>query len=57
MRSLRLPSRCRRNKTYVHDAQSEGDHELVEFFSSILENNLTATQRAKEMLLSRLQNK
>ena len=57
MRSLRLSSRCRRNKTYVHDAQSEGDHELVEFFSSILENNLTATQRAKEMLLSRLQNK
>ena len=41
----------------MHDAQSEGDHELVEFFSSILENNLTATQRAKEMLLSRLQNK
>jgi hypothetical protein len=27
---------------------------FVEFFSAILENNLTATQRAKEMLLSRL---
>ena len=54
MRSLRLSSRCRKNRTYVEDAQSGGDQELVEFFSAILENNLTATQRAKEMLLSRL---
>ena len=57
MRSLRLSSRCRKNKTYVEDAQSGGDQELVEFFSAILENNLTVTQRAKEMLLSRLLNK
>jgi hypothetical protein len=41
----------------IHGRTTCGDHELVEFFSSILENNLTATQRAKEMLLSRLQNK
>ncbi len=43
-------------KTYVQDAQSEGDQELVDFFSAVLENNLTAAQRAKEMLVPRLQN-
>ena len=42
-------------KIYIQDAQSEGDHELVEFFNGILENNLRAAQRAKEMLVSRLQ--
>lgn len=42
-------------KTYVQDAQSEGDQELVEFFGAVLENNLTAAQRAKEMLIPRLQ--
>jgi hypothetical protein len=56
MRSLRLPSRCPKNKTYVYDAQSEGDQELVEFFSDVLENILTVTQRTKEILVSRLQN-
>jgi hypothetical protein len=40
-------------KTYIQDAQAEGDQELVEFFSGVLENNLTAAQRAKEMLVPR----
>ena len=43
-------------KTYVQDAEQEGDQELVDFFGGILENNLEAAQRAKEMLLPRLQN-
>ncbi len=43
-------------KTYVQDAEQEGDQELVEFFSAVLENNLTAAQRAKEMLVPRFQN-
>ena len=42
-------------KTFVQDAQAEGDQELVNFFSGVLENNLEATQRAKEMLVPRLQ--
>ena len=42
-------------KTYVQDAQGECDQELVEFFNGILENNLRASQRAKEMLVPRLQ--
>ncbi len=42
-------------KTYVQDAQEEGDQELVEFFNGILENNLEANQRAKELLVPRLQ--
>jgi hypothetical protein len=42
-------------KTYIQDAQSEGDQELVEFFNAVLENNLEAAQRAKEMLVPRLQ--
>ncbi len=43
-------------KTYINDAEQEGDQELVDFFGGILENNLKATQQAKEMLVSRLQN-
>ncbi len=43
-------------KTYIQDAEQEGDQELVNFFNGILENNLKATQQAKEMLVSRLQN-
>jgi hypothetical protein len=43
-------------KSYVQDAEQEGDQELVDFFGSILENNLEAAQRAKEMLVTRLQN-
>ena len=43
-------------RTYVQDAESEGDQELAEFFGAVLENNLTAAQRAKEMLVARLQN-
>ncbi len=42
-------------KTYIQDAQGEGDQELVEFFDGILENNLRAAQRAKEMLVPRFQ--
>jgi hypothetical protein len=42
-------------KTYVQDAEQQGDQELVEFFNSVLENNLKASQRAKEMLVPRLQ--
>jgi hypothetical protein len=42
-------------KTYIQDAQSEGDQELVDFFSAVLESNLRAAQRAKEMLVPRLQ--
>ncbi len=42
-------------KTYVQDAEQEGDEELVEFFGGILENNLKAAQRAKEMLVARPQ--
>ena len=43
-------------RTYVRDAEQEGDQELAEFFGAVLENNLTAAQRAKEMLVARLQN-
>ncbi len=43
-------------KTYIQDAEQEGDQELVDFFDGILENNLEAAQRAKEMLVPRLQN-
>ena len=43
-------------RTYVQDAEQEGDQELAEFFGAALENNLTAAQRAKEMLVARLQN-
>jgi hypothetical protein len=43
-------------KTYVQDAFAEGDDELVEFFSAVLENNLTAAKRAKELLAPRLLN-
>jgi len=42
-------------KSYVQDAEQEGDEELVEFFNSVLESNLEASQRAKEMLVPRLQ--
>jgi hypothetical protein len=42
-------------KTYIQDAQSEGDQELAEFFSGVLENNLKAAMRAKQMLVPRFQ--
>ena len=44
-------------KSYIQDAQSEGDQELVEFFNGVLENNLRAAQQAKEMLVPRAQSK
>ena len=40
-------------KTYIQDAEQEGDQELAEFFNGILESNLRAAQRAKEMLVPR----
>jgi hypothetical protein len=43
-------------KTFIQDAEQEDDQELVAFFDGILENNLKAAQRAKEMLVPRLQN-
>jgi tRNA splicing ligase len=43
-------------RTYVQDAEQDGDQELAEFFGAVLENNLTAAQRAKEMLVPRFQN-
>ncbi len=42
-------------KTYAQDAEQEGNQELADFFGGILENNLKATQQAKEMLVARLQ--
>jgi hypothetical protein len=42
-------------KTYIQDAEQEGDQELVDFFSAVLESNLEAAQRAKEMLVPRFQ--
>jgi hypothetical protein len=33
-------------KTYVQDAEQDGDQELVEFFGAVFENNLMAAQRA-----------
>ena len=42
-------------KTYAQDAQTEGDQELANFFEMVIENNLKASQQAKEMLVARLQ--
>ena len=42
-------------KTYIQDAGQGGDREPVDFFGGILENNLRAAQRAKEMLVPLLQ--
>jgi hypothetical protein len=42
-------------KTYIQDAEAEGDQELVQFFNAVLDNNLEAAQRAKEMLVPRFQ--
>ncbi len=42
-------------KTFTQDAEQEGDQELVEFFNEVLENNMRAAQRAKEMLVPRVQ--
>jgi hypothetical protein len=42
-------------KSYIQDTEQEGDQELVSFFDGILENNLRAAQRAKEMLVPRFQ--
>ncbi len=42
-------------KSYIQDADEEGDQELVDFFSTVLDNNEDASQRAKEMLVQRLE--
>ena len=42
-------------KTFIQDAEQEGDQELVEFFNGVLENNQKAAQQAKEMLVPRFQ--
>ncbi len=42
-------------KSFVEDAEQEGDQELVEFFNGVLENNMRSAQRAKEMLVPRFQ--
>ncbi len=42
-------------KSFIEDAEQEGDQELVEFFNGVLENNMEAAQRAKEMLVPRVQ--
>jgi uncharacterized protein YihD (DUF1040 family) len=42
-------------KSYIQDANQEGDQELVDFFNDVLESNLRASQQAKEMLIPRLQ--
>lgn len=42
-------------KTYIQDADQAEDRELADFFRSILESNLRASERAKEMLVPRLQ--
>jgi uncharacterized protein YihD (DUF1040 family) len=42
-------------KTYIQDANQEGDQELVDLFNDVLESNLRASQQAKEMLVPRLQ--
>jgi hypothetical protein len=47
--------RCSRNLEDLQDAEEEGDQELVDFFSAALENNLEASQRAKELLAARLE--
>ena len=40
---------------HLSDAEAEGDQELVGFVDGIPENNLRAAQRAKELLVPRLQ--
>lgn len=42
-------------KSYINDAEEDGDQELVELFDAILENNLRASQQLKELLVSRLE--
>ena len=42
-------------KSYIQDADQEGDQELVDFFSTVLDNNQDASQWAKEMLVQRLE--
>ena len=43
------------HETYIQDAREQGDDELADWFARIQENNRTAGQQGKEMLLQRLQ--
>ena len=42
-------------KSYIQDAEDEDDQELIDFFSAVFDNNLEASQRAKELLTQRLE--
>jgi hypothetical protein len=42
-------------ETYIQDAREQGDDELADWFRRIQENNRTAGEQGKEMLLQRLQ--
>jgi hypothetical protein len=42
-------------KTYLQDSEQESDQDSWSFFNEILENNMRAAQRAREMLVPRLQ--
>ena len=42
-------------ETYIQDAREQGDDELADWFARIQENNRTAGEQGKEMLLQRLQ--
>ncbi len=42
-------------KSYINDAEEDGDQEVVELFDAILENNLRASQQLKELLVRRLE--
>lgn len=43
-------------ETYASDAEAAGDTELAEWFRKIQENNRTAGEQGKRMLIQRLQN-
>ena len=42
-------------ETYIQDAREQGDDELADWFRRSQENNRTAGEQGKEMLLQRLQ--
>jgi hypothetical protein len=50
--SISISANVESLKTYIQDAQAEGDEELGELFSAGLENHLEAAQ---EMLVTRFQ--
>jgi rubrerythrin len=38
---------------YINDAEKEGDHELVEFFREVQEQDAKRAQKARSLLSSR----